>query len=203
MDISTLLSTYLTLCTLVIPAAQASKPASKIEKPGTCPPAPKCTRFLLLCRSDADCEGSMKCCKTYGGDDCREPVEKLSKKDKPGTCPPVRGTESWFDYCRNDADCPRALKCCPYNSGHDCVEPELPIIEKPGTCPREKADGPGPFAQWCGIDSHCEGSMKCCLTRRGFRCAVPEEEQSKQEKPGSWFLPHRFKQPKDMIPQER
>ncbi|XP_044147266.1 omwaprin-c-like [Bufo gargarizans] len=85
------------------------------EKPGKCSldPLINCALTIIAekCKSDYDCYGKQKCCRTLCTRLCIHPI-----KETPGTCPPVPLTvcssEMPPGICEVDSDCPGKQKCC-------------------------------------------------------------------------------------------
>ncbi|XP_069099594.1 WAP four-disulfide core domain protein 5-like [Pleurodeles waltl] len=93
------------------------------EKPGSCPFNPlRCAiREPHKCKSDADCDGKMKCCDHQCERQCVPP-----EPEKPGSCPfnPLRCAIREPHKCKSDADCDGKMKCCDHQCERQCVPPE-------------------------------------------------------------------------------
>ncbi|CDW59998.1 WAP domain containing protein, SLPI-like [Trichuris trichiura] len=150
-------------------------------KKGSCPPKPTGAVGLAnFCQNDYDCDGSMKCCLTNVGYDCKAPVQESEEVEKPGSCPPAPAVTGKALFCRSDKDCDRSEKCCLTKVGKECVQPTdkpKPITKK-GSCP-PTPPGPVGLASFCQNDYDCDGSKKCCLTSIGYDCKAPVQESMK------------------------
>ncbi|XP_040263424.1 WAP four-disulfide core domain protein 2-like [Bufo bufo] len=83
-------------------------------KPGVCPVLDPFALEVCFpkCKSDLDCEGVRKCCKTScNGYQCQIPDEKA------GSCPPPEDTNGTTcnpsGLCSSDNKCDGEQKCCP------------------------------------------------------------------------------------------
>ncbi|KFD69562.1 hypothetical protein M514_18178 [Trichuris suis] len=168
-------------CCLTKVGKECVKPVQKpgpTGKPGTCPPYPfGAVGLAMLCQTDFDCKGTLKCCMTSVGFNCTAPVEESGEVIKAGECPAAPEVTGRALLCKSDGDCDGSEKCCLTKVGKECVKPvQKPgPTAKPGTCP------PSPFgavglAMFCQTDFDCKGTLKCCMTSVGFNCTAPVEE---------------------------
>ncbi|NXU52344.1 WAP protein, partial [Turnix velox] len=122
----------------------------------------------VVCQSDADCPGKLKCCLRGCDYVCLFPSQ-----EKAGICPLAEGaltnTAPCGTPCTDDWQCPGAEKCCKTRCGQVCSAPEQ---GKPGECPRTKPWRtlvPCSEPDSCTHDRDCPRQTKCCFAGCAMR----------------------------------
>ncbi|KAM6147512.1 WAP four-disulfide core domain protein 8 [Erethizon dorsatum] len=168
--------TLLMLLSLSLEQTSASYGKKIKKKPGVCPKGRLiCSNKLLnSCKTDFDCEDSLKCCFFACENRCMDPYQEPCMLPlKRGNC--QENLDRWYFDLKQYQCKPFTYSGCSGNANNffrqdDCQKACMSVVKK-GQCPLFPYDARVECPPSCKSDIDCLEKEKCCETSCGFVCA--------------------------------